>query len=87
MDGTQHHVYHTKLDASGRIVIPVEVRQRRNLGDGQTLVVVDDARGLHVKTLDEVVSEAQDYFLNLVPASVSLVDELVAERQAEAARE
>lgn len=87
MEGTAHHVYHTKLDASGRIVIPVEVRQRRNIGQGQTLVVVEDEHGLHVKTIDEVVAEAQEYFLTLAPAEVSLVDELLAERRAEAARE
>jgi bifunctional DNA-binding transcriptional regulator/antitoxin component of YhaV-PrlF toxin-antitoxin module len=87
MEGQEHRVYHTKLDASGRIVIPVEVRQRRKIPDGATLIVVDDDNGLRVQTIEDSIAEAQAYIRSFVPAGVSLVDELIAERRAEAERE
>jgi len=87
MEGQEPRTYHTKLDASGRIVIPAEVRQRNKLGEGDTIVVVDDENGLHVKTLEQAIAEAQAYFCSHIPASVNLVDELIAERREEAKRE
>lgn len=87
MEGQEHRVYHAKLDSSGRIVIPAEVRERNKLGEGDTVVVVDDERGLHLKTLVQAVADAQAYFCGVISAKVSLVDELIAERRAEAARE
>lgn len=87
MQGREPRSYHTKLDASGRIVIPAEVRQRKKLAEGDTIVVVDDETGLHVKTLDQAIAEAQAYFLSHIPDDVSLVDQLIAERRAEAKRE
>lgn len=87
MDGQERRAYHTKLDASGRIVIPAEVRQRKKLTEGDTVVVVDDEQGLHVQTLDQAIAEAQAYFCDCIPADVSLVDELIAERREEAKRE
>lgn len=87
MNGQEPRTYHTRLDASGRIVIPAEVRQRNKLAEGDTVVVVDDENGLHVKTLDQAIAEAQAYFCSRIPANVSLVDELIAERRDEAKRD
>jgi len=87
MEGQEPKTYHTKLDASGRIVIPAEVRQRKRLSEGDTIVVVDDDQGLHVKTLDQAIAEAQAYFRRHIPDDVSLVDQLIAERREEAKRE
>lgn len=87
MEGQEPRSYHTKLDASGRIVIPAEVRQRKKLAEGDTIIVVDDEDGLHVKTLDQAIAEAQAYFRSRVPEGVSLVDELIAEHREEAKRE
>lgn len=87
MEGQEQRVYHIKLDASGRLVIPAEVRQRNKIREGDTIVVVDDEHGLHVKTLQQAVADAQDYFCQVIPKDVRLVDELIAERREEAARE
>ncbi len=87
MQGQEPRTYHTKLDASGRIVIPAEVRQRQKLTEGDTVVVVDEGTGLRVKSLDQAIAEAQAYFCTQIPDSVSLVDQLIAERREEAERE
>jgi AbrB family looped-hinge helix DNA binding protein len=79
--------YHTKLDGSGRIVLPAELRQRHHLAEGDTLVVIEDEAGVHVKPFDRVVREAQAYFRQAIPQGVSLADDLAAERRAEADRE
>lgn len=87
MQGEESRTYHTKLDASGRIVIPAEIRQRRKLTEGDTVVVVEDDHGLHVKTLDQAIAEAQAYFCSRIPENVRLVDQLIADRREEAKRE
>ena len=68
-------------------MIPAETRSRNRIKEGDTLVVVEDDHGLHVKSLDHAIAEAQDYFCKVIPAEVSLVDELIAERREEAKRE
>lgn len=87
MEGLEPRTYHTKLDGSGRIVLPAELRQRHHLAEGDTLVVIDDEGGLRVKPFDQLVQEAQDYFRRVIPAGVSLSEQLAAERRAEALRE
>jgi AbrB family looped-hinge helix DNA binding protein len=87
MEGQEPRAYPAKLDASGRIVLPAEVRQRHHWAEGDAVVVVDGEHGVMVKSFDEVVKEAQDYFRGVIPKGVSLVDELIAERREEAARD
>ncbi len=87
MEGQEPRIFHAKVDSSGRIVIPAEARSRNRIKEGDTLVVVEDDHGLHVKSLDHAVAEAQAHFCKVIPANVSLVDELIAERREEGARE
>ena len=87
MEGQEPRTYQAKLDASGRIVLPSEVRQRHHWTEGDAVVLVDDDRGVVVRSLEEVVKEAQGYFRSVIPAGISLADELIAERREEAARE
>lgn len=87
MEGLEPRTYHTKLDGSGRIVLPAELRQRHHFTTGDTLVVIDDADGLHVKAFEQLVREAQGYFRSVIPAGVSLADQVAVERRAEADRE
>ncbi len=82
MDGQEHRVYRTRVDASGRIVLPSEARERNHIAEGDTVVVVEDTHGLHVKSLDQALAEAQDYFATLAPKSVVLSDALLADSAA-----
>jgi AbrB family looped-hinge helix DNA binding protein len=59
----------SKMDASGRIALPAEARQRNRIAEGDTVIITEDAQGLHIKTRDKVLSEAQAYFAKLAPAN------------------
>jgi AbrB family looped-hinge helix DNA binding protein len=83
----QHKVFRARVDSSGRIVIPAESRLRKQVKEGDLLVVEEDDEGFRIKTLDDAILEAQAYFQSVIPKGVSLVDELIAERRAETARE
>jgi len=82
-----HRAYRTKIDASGRIVLPLEVRQEMKLAAGDGLLVVADEIGFRLETPELALREAQAYFASFVPPGVSLVDELLRERREEASRE
>jgi AbrB family looped-hinge helix DNA binding protein len=79
--------YHTKMDGSGRIVLPAEVRKEMKLSAGDELLVVEDKAGFHLKTAAQALREVQEYVASVVPLGVSLVEELLRERREEAARE
>jgi len=83
----EHQVYHLKVDASGRIVLPADARQRNHIAEGDTVVIVEDAQGLHIKTRDKALAEAQAYFAKLAPANVSLSKEILKDRRSETERD
>ena len=87
MEGQENRVYQARVDSSGRIVIPAEARSRNKIKEGDTLVVVEDDHGLHVKSLDQALAEAQDYFATLAPPDVMLSDEIIADRRSERERD
>ena len=84
---TDRQVYHLKVDASGRIVLPAEERQRNHIAEGDTVVVVADQNGLHVKTREQIGAEAQAYFASFVPRDVLLSEEVLQDRRAESERD
>jgi len=90
MEGTSREnqkVYRSRVDKSGRISIPAELRGELGLSPGSRVLVVKDDAGVHLETPAHALRSLQDYFRKLVPPGVSLADELIAERREEAARE
>jgi AbrB family looped-hinge helix DNA binding protein len=83
----EQQVYHLKVDASGRIVLPAEARQRNHIAEGDTVIITENAEGLLIKTRDKVLADARAYFANLAPASVSLSEEILRDRRSEAERD
>ena len=79
--------YSARVDNSGRIVIPAELRDRLHVRPGDELVLQEVAGSITVKSYDQVLSDAQAFFRTVAPADVSLVDELLADRRAEVERE
>ncbi|HEV7159396.1 MAG TPA: AbrB/MazE/SpoVT family DNA-binding domain-containing protein [Caulobacteraceae bacterium] len=79
--------FHVKVVEGGKIVIPAALRRKHGFGVGDTLVVEDRPEGVTVRSLDEVIGAAQAIVAKFVPANVSLVDDLIAERRSEAERE
>ena len=79
----------TKLDDAGRLLIPARFRKALEMKKAEFIVMEldPDERELHVFTMRESIRRAQESVRTYVPEGVSLVDELIAERRAEAARE
>ncbi len=74
------------IGPQGRLVVPVELRRRLGIETGDVLVARADD--------DRIVLERRDAILARIrrrlapgPGEASMVDELIAERRAEAARE
>jgi bifunctional DNA-binding transcriptional regulator/antitoxin component of YhaV-PrlF toxin-antitoxin module len=77
----------TKVDASGRLVVPAELRAQLGLdGPGELLMTVVDGE-LRAMTRATAIRKAQEIVrAHIKPGSPSMLDELLAERRAEAAR-
>lgn len=69
------------------MVIPAEMRAALGVGEGDVLSgrVVDGE--LRLLSKEAAVRKAQELVRQYIPEGVSLVDELIEERRAEAARE
>jgi AbrB family looped-hinge helix DNA binding protein len=83
----QPHVYRLKVDSSGRVALPAETRDRHHIAHGDTVVIVDDKHGLHIKTLDQVLAEVQAEFAKVVPRGVLLSEEILQDRRSEIERD
>ena len=83
----ERQTYHLKVDSSGRIVLPAEARARNHIAEGDTVIVVEDGNGLHVKTRDQLMAEVQAYFASFVPRDVVLSEEVLQDRRAEHERD
>lgn len=72
---------------AGRVLLPAEVRVALGVKEGDTLQgTVRDGK-LTLLTSATAIRHTQERLANLVPPGVSLVDELIAERRAEVAKE
>src|SRR5207248_1933421 len=76
-----------KVAEGGRIVIPAEYRKRLGVQVGDNVILQLDDGEIRLFTVREAIRRAQEMVRRYVPEGVSLVDELIAERRAEAARE
>ena len=75
-----------QLGAQGRVVIPAHLRKSMDLKPGDRLVARQDGDSIVLEKRGNLVKRLQARFAN-IPGEISLVDELINERQAEAALE
>ncbi|MEP7352344.1 MAG: AbrB/MazE/SpoVT family DNA-binding domain-containing protein [Acidobacteriota bacterium] len=75
------------LDKQGRITLPASFRESQGLKPGQDLVVLEEDGRLLIMTREQAIREAQAMVRKLVPAGVSLVEELFADRRSDMAKE
>jgi AbrB family looped-hinge helix DNA binding protein len=80
-------VDHVVLGPDGRIVVPVAARRELGLKSGDLLTVESDGTSLLIRSHDAVIQESQAYFRQFLPPGASAVEELIADRRAEATRE
>jgi AbrB family looped-hinge helix DNA binding protein len=85
-EGTVNEVYHTTLGTGGRLVLPAELRQALGLRDGDHIVLQKNGNTVVLASQDSTLKEVQEFFRELVPEGVSLVDELLEERREEVRR-
>lgn len=75
------------MAANGRVVVPLEVRRAAGLeAGGKLLARVEDGR-IILETVEAAVARVQKLARQYGSPDGSPVDELIAERRAEAARE
>lgn len=82
-----NEVYRAKLNDEGRLVVPAVCRKQLGLHAGQEVLLKMTDDGILITTFDQALKKFQDEVRSLVGPDVSLVDELIAERRAEAAKE
>lgn len=84
------NVQRGKLVSGGRLQVPADIRRALGLSDGDAVMMeVVDGR-LQVRPYRDVIAEVQARMRALLPPGVSaesIVDELIADRRAEAERE
>lgn len=80
---------HTVVSRGGRVVIPAALRNAFGIEEGDELTIVSDDSGIHILTLKMVMKRLQKRADELVPTNKKghVVDEFIAERRKEFARE
>jgi bifunctional DNA-binding transcriptional regulator/antitoxin component of YhaV-PrlF toxin-antitoxin module len=77
-----------RVSKSGRLALPAEFRKAIGLDRGGDVVVVFDGRDIRIRTIDEVVTQAQALTRRLLADKPQAsVDAFVEERRREAERE
>ncbi len=75
------------LDSGGRLVVPARFRRTLDLRPGDAVTVTLEGNMLRVKSVRVALRQAQALMRKKNSAQRSVVDELIAERRAEAAQE
>jgi len=76
-----------QVGQKGRIVIPAEIREAMGIAEGDSIDLRLNDYELRVSTRQTRLKRAQERARRLIPAGVSLADELLTERREEAKRE
>jgi bifunctional DNA-binding transcriptional regulator/antitoxin component of YhaV-PrlF toxin-antitoxin module len=80
---TRPLVAKVNLGPDGRIVIPAHMREALQLGESDVLFARIEDGELHLSTARRMQERVNEMLRPFVPAGVSLVDELLAERRRE----
>lgn len=76
-----------RISQGGRVVIPAAYRRALGLEPGDEVVLSLEDGKVRITTTEQLIQNAQALIQQYIPAGRSLVDELMAERRAEAAGE
>ena len=76
----------SRLEPSGRVLIPAALRRKLGLEPGQELIIVEEDGGLQIYTRAAALKKVQDYFAAF-KGDRCWSEELIQERRQEAARE
>ena len=76
-----------QVAANGRMVLPANLRQQLHVEGGGLLIIREEEGQLVLESVDDAVRRAQALVRRYAPGAQGVTDELLAERQAAAARE
>ena len=76
-----------RINDNGRIVIPVEMRQKLGILAGDTVLLTIEGDALKIESYRARVRRVQESLRKYIAPGRSLADELIAERREEARRE
>ena len=76
-----------RVDSAGRVVVPSDLRQRLGIEPGHDLILSADDQGIHLQTFEQAVKAVQEAFAPYRVPGVSVVDELIRDREEDARRE
>ena len=76
-----------RLGPGGRVVVPANIREAMGLKQGDAMLATLEGTELRLVTVNETIRQLQEIAKSFAPEGVSLVDEFIAERRAEALRE
>lgn len=76
-----------RIVEGGKLVIPAAMRRELGIGAGDTVLVDIDHGELRVRSINKALENARAILRRHVPEGVSLSEELIADRRAEAERE
>ena len=80
--------YTTRLEKSGRILIPAAVRRQLGLSEGsQVLLKVEESGTLQVTSRSQALAKVREEIRKYIPAGRDLAEELILDRRAEVERE
>jgi AbrB family looped-hinge helix DNA binding protein len=78
--------YSARLEKSGRILIPAAVRRSLGLAEGSMVVVkVESSGAIGIVSRSQALAQARKELRKHIPAGRDLVEELIQDRQREAA--
>lgn len=77
------NAYRGRVTESGRLSLPAELRRTVGLENGGDVVIELDGQTIRVRTVDEVVADAQALMRKLLGDRKLTVDDFLADRLAE----
>jgi AbrB family looped-hinge helix DNA binding protein len=76
-----------RIGPQGRVVIPAQLRRELGIEPGETLMARVESHRLVLERRDEILRRLRSELRDARPESGGVVEELIAERRAEARRE
>ena len=78
-------VFHTRIEADGRIQLPPQILEQLNFETGQDLALEVEDKSLRVSlSAAERIRRAQEIVRKYIPEGISVVDEFIEDRRREA---
>ena len=76
-----------RIDRAGRVVVPAGIRKALDIHDGQDLTISLDDGFIRLQTIDAALERVWAIAKRRRRGGASVVDEFIAERRAEAAKD